>query len=1487
MKKSRTTPFRVATFALLVAGLVASLITADELLMDSAYVDFFGIQPDSGATDADNDNLSNLQESLLWTDPFAADTDQDGFFDDADSNPVSRAFIPWGSPYFTHPDGTVLYTWPAWMQVAWAENGQWLTNIPYGWHSPAAETNAAALYMEVDRTGIESNLVLKVDFLDHTNSALYLDLFDTNDTVTASALYGNLLAGTGTETNRILEIPFAANPAATGIRLRKGAGQATILSSLLYVDADLDGLDADQEAQLGTSDFLADSDGDGLSDYDEVFIHGTDPANADTDGDGIGDGIELRMGLDPLVAGNYSTLPFSETFEPPAITTGELSGQNYWEVNIPGVAFVQTNEVFSGLQALKLANESEENGNPVIRHLFANAPAVVWMDIRQKVFAAPIPTNMTDTVGFFLFNGDGHLVVTDGNRPAGAQFVTLTNTPASVHGEWARITIRADYAAQSWFVWLNGILVADNLGFAVPQERFTAINIEGHVAVIDDIYIGPTQPAAISTVPGNQVPDEWYIQHFGALGADAEDPDADGLTNLQEYLAGTNPTNPDTDADGFSDGHEVSVGSDPLDPLSYPITLSGTITYTGSQTGTLHIASLSASGDRLLTLAVTGQGTAYSFTNLISRNQYTISAFLDTTADGIQRPWEPTGTYAGNPLLNPVADLQGIDITLSEDQQIDTDGDGMSDYAEVYTHGSNPSSYETTPDNTAVLTRQVWNNITGTAISQLTTNPRYPFLPDQQNQVTGLFEAPVNAADYYGQRILGRFHAPRTGNYTFWLASDDDGQLWINTNGTRQLIASVSGATSSRQWTKYASQQSAPIYLQAGQVYPIEALAKEHTGGDNLAVGIQFPDGRIERPMRARWFETPPAGIAADTDSDGDGLLDIEEWVCGSDPLNPETAGDGLTDYEKVLLGLDPTLADTDRDGMPDVWELQYALNPLNATDAALDPDADGLTNLQEYQFGTNPRLADSDSDGIIDGDEINIFRSNPLVADFDGTVTDLLSSAGSATTATGGSWATDGTSIHAQERNGWLDYTVDFPQAGIFALAFSVTQRNALTTQGLFDLTLYVDGLFCGRRQVTAPYGTTATAMFLLPELPAGQHTARLVWRNIKANTFLQVNSLTLRAYSGPDADENGIADWVESRLAALFDVETLPQESIVSPVCLEGTSEWIEQVAVIADYAPDGAAVQQPTVRTGIRDGWYADVHLSPTNDTLVAVSGQAESHDQDILVTWAPLNLFADHAYTNGLPVRTGSSLLLAALPQAFTNGTAQIAISLNGSTLTNAVMAADAAPLQYRFVNSGTYLVTAAFASGETLTNAALTVSAVHAAFPMSEIVTVAGTARTLAAPAIPTNIVLQADPALQLTAVPRAAGGTTLTVNNIYDNPLGIVARLGENGPVLDSTRVATVYGDRGTYWRVTETYPDGSRLVMVRLQLGNVPENIRVVLDIFVGGVVFLDGTRKLTLTAADFDDTGSATYYMIQGAAVTTSTCHRTAYYDGTTLIK
>jgi len=52
---------------------------------------------------------------------------------------------------------------------------------------------------------------------------------------------------------------------------------------------------------LWTLPELLDTDGDGLSDFEETSYYGTDPDNPDTDGDGITDGEEALQGTDPTI----------------------------------------------------------------------------------------------------------------------------------------------------------------------------------------------------------------------------------------------------------------------------------------------------------------------------------------------------------------------------------------------------------------------------------------------------------------------------------------------------------------------------------------------------------------------------------------------------------------------------------------------------------------------------------------------------------------------------------------------------------------------------------------------------------------------------------------------------------------------------------------------------------------------------------------------------------------------------------------------------------------------------------------------------------------------------------------------------------------------------------------------------------------------------------------------------------------------------------
>jgi len=67
-------------------------------------------------------------------------------------------------------------------------------------------------------------------------------------------------------------------------------------------DDDADGLSNDEELNLGSNPAEADSDYDGLNDFEEVNTYKTNPMKKDTDDDAVSDAKEIELGTDPLVA---------------------------------------------------------------------------------------------------------------------------------------------------------------------------------------------------------------------------------------------------------------------------------------------------------------------------------------------------------------------------------------------------------------------------------------------------------------------------------------------------------------------------------------------------------------------------------------------------------------------------------------------------------------------------------------------------------------------------------------------------------------------------------------------------------------------------------------------------------------------------------------------------------------------------------------------------------------------------------------------------------------------------------------------------------------------------------------------------------------------------------------------------------------------------------------------------------------------------------
>jgi len=166
-----------------------------------------------------------------------------------------------------------------------------------------------------------------------------------------------------------------------------------------------------------------------------------------------------------------------------------------------------------------------------------------------------------------------------------------------------------------------------------------------------------------------------------------------------------------------------------------------------------------------------------------------------------------------------------------------TDDQNNSAFSAVATIGVGPGEGK--------VTYQYWKNVAPNGTDQVyevTRDPRYPNNPDGGSELTR-FDAPRNWFEAGGERIRGYLYPPVTGNYTFYITSDDAGELWLSTDSTlekKELLCIVPHWAMEDNFSD-PKQKSAPVALEAGKRYFIEAVMREKGGGDHLTVAWEFP----------------------------------------------------------------------------------------------------------------------------------------------------------------------------------------------------------------------------------------------------------------------------------------------------------------------------------------------------------------------------------------------------------------------------------------------------------------------------------------------------------------------------------------------------------------------------------------------------------------------------------------------------------------------
>ena len=148
------------------------------------------------------------------------------------------------------------------------------------------------------------------------------------------------------------------------------------------------------------------------------------------------------------------------------------------------------------------------------------------------------------------------------------------------------------------------------------------------------------------------------------------------------------------------------------------------------------------------------------------------------------------------------------------------------------------------PMTNGVITRKVFNDIPGTLLEELTTSAKFPNLPDSVDYLDR-FESYTNIAGGYGIQLQGYVIPPVSGEYTFYFCAGDVGPLFLSSDSgpaNKVLIASEpEGNPPGDGLTPLTDHGhgyrgnppaniSAPIHLDAGGRYYLEALLKKREG---------------------------------------------------------------------------------------------------------------------------------------------------------------------------------------------------------------------------------------------------------------------------------------------------------------------------------------------------------------------------------------------------------------------------------------------------------------------------------------------------------------------------------------------------------------------------------------------------------------------------------------------------------------------------------
>lgn len=312
-------------------------------------------------------------------------------------------------------------------------------------------------------------------------------------------------------------------------------------------DTDGDGMDDCREVLLGlnpldVTDPDADSDGDGVSNRNEILTYGTDHLNSDTDGDGVSDGLEIAWGMSPLV---------------PASRNAYGGGFAYERETPAGASSAASWQAPEGT-ALAATTPHPEDGF---------AWRIETGATGEVVFAFPSGLHPLSKVAMRVRATAPFAVELHFEDSSGMECHTTLDSSAcgssSVSGNARTAGLGAWVANGNWHpVLLDPVAELREIAPAATIGSLVRMVFRG------TLDIGGLTILRYPDTDHDGIPDS-VETHLGLSPDDCADAgldlDGDGLCSRHEFLYGTSMATPDTDGDGLPDGNEVkSHGTDPL-----------------------------------------------------------------------------------------------------------------------------------------------------------------------------------------------------------------------------------------------------------------------------------------------------------------------------------------------------------------------------------------------------------------------------------------------------------------------------------------------------------------------------------------------------------------------------------------------------------------------------------------------------------------------------------------------------------------------------------------------------------------------------------------------------------------------------------------------------------------------------------------------------------------------------------------------------------